>query len=61
MKVKTEILWSLAMLVALIILTFLIPESDYEVQVEENEYWCDSVSDGYWHSSQETYVRRCGE
>lgn len=61
MKIKTVLNGVLAILLALVLAAYLMPKSDYDIAVEENEYWCDSVSNGYWHSSQETYVKRCGE
>ncbi len=34
-------------------------KGDYEQQVEDNQHYCEMISEGVWFASQQEIVRRC--
>jgi len=44
----------------LLIAVFLkVSSDDYEIEVQENDHWCQMIDDGLWFSGQDEYTRRC--
>ena len=51
----------LALMAMVVLLLFgVVSDQDYRDELDDSEHWCQQISDGVWHASQDKIERRCG-
>lgn len=48
-------------IVFMVVAYMFVSNDDYQVQVEENDHWCDMIEQKVWYASQDEIAQRCGE